>query len=110
MNFELEKNWRETVKKIAGNFGEQMDLQSILFVIGLQELKIELGKLSKDQKIETIHVGICTILAPYGYYEPLGVYNDGWPHFKELKKIPNVNEKQQEEILKQAVIDYFESN
>ncbi len=107
MNFEFEKKWRETVSIISKNFDEQIDLQSILFLIGLQELNLRAERLSKDQKIEVIHVAICTLLEPYGYYENIGLDNDGWPHFERRKKIPNVNEKEQEQIIKEAIIDYF---
>ena len=68
MNFELESKWRKTIQKISKNFDEQLDIQAILFLIGLQELNIDIEKLTKDQKIEVIHVGLCTILSPYGYY------------------------------------------
>ena len=47
------------------------------------------------------------LLEPYGYYENIGLDNDGWPHFESRKKIPNVNEKEQEQIIKEAIIDYF---
>jgi hypothetical protein len=107
MNFEFEKRWRETVANISKNFGEEIDLQSILFLIGLQELDLRVDKLSKDQKIEVIHVAICTLLEPYGYYESKGLDSEGWPHFEPKQKIPNVNETEQEQIIKEAIIDYF---
>ena len=107
MNFDFEKRWRDTVSTISKNFGEEIDLQSILFLIGLQELNLRVDKLSKDQKIEVIHVAICTLLEPYGYYESKGLDNEGWPHFESKKKIPNVNKQEQEQIIKEAIIDYF---
>ena len=42
MNFELEKQWREVSSEISKNFGEEIDLQTILFLIGMQ------GLLKKD--------------------------------------------------------------
>ena len=107
MNFELESKWRKTIQKISKNFDDQLDIQAILFLIGLQELNIDIKKLTKDQKIEVIHVGLCTILSPYGYYNKMGVDNDGWPHFENVKKLPNVEQNQQEQIIKEAIIDYF---
>ena len=108
MNFELESKWRKTIQKISKNFGDQLDIQAILFLIGLQELNIDIKKLTKDQKIEVIHVGLCTILSPYGYYNKMGVDNEGWPHFENVKKLPNVEQNQQEQIIKEAIIDYFD--
>ena len=107
MDFELEKKWREAIDKISTNFDEQLDIQSVLFLIGLQELNLNIEKLSKDQKIEVIHVAVCTLLEPYGYYTKLGVDSDGWPHFENSKRLPNVKQQEQEQILKEAIIDYF---
>ena len=54
MNFELEKKWRETVEKVSEHFGEILDMQSILFMIGVQELNKGFQKLSKDRKVDVI--------------------------------------------------------
>ena len=108
MDFKLENKWRKTIDKISVNFGEKLDIQTILFLIGLQELNLNFEKLTKDQKVEVIHVGLCTVLEPYGYYTKLGIDSEGGPHFENSKKIPNVKEKEQEQIIKEAIIDYFD--
>ncbi|MCB9188100.1 MAG: hypothetical protein H6599_02340 [Flavobacteriales bacterium] len=107
MNFELEKKWRDLVSEISVNFDEKLDLQSIIFLIGLQELNLGYQKLKKDQKIEVMHIAICTLLEPYGYYEFMGKDDDGWPHFTNINPIPQLNETEQEELIKEAIIDYF---
>lgn len=107
MNFELEKAWRETLKKASVNFDEPLDLKSIIFMIGLQELNLGYQKLKKDQKIEVMHVAMCTLLEPYGYYEFVGKDDDGWPHFELIQSLPALNELEQEELIKEAIIDYF---
>jgi hypothetical protein len=108
MNFELEKKWRDLVAEISENFEEKLDLQSILFLIGLQELNLGYVKLKKDQKVEVMHIAICTLLEPYGYYEFMGKDDDGWPHFENTSPLPQLNEKEQEELMKEAIIDYFQ--
>jgi hypothetical protein len=108
MNFELEKKWRDVVAMTTKSFGEPLDLQSIIFLIGLQELNMGYQKLKKDQKIEVMHVALCTLLEPYGYYEFVGKDQDGWPHFKNIQPVPALNQKEQEEMIKEAIIDYFE--
>lgn len=107
MNFELEKKWRKATKDINEQFGESLDLQSVLFMIGVQELNKGYQKLTKDQKIEVLHIGVCSVLAPYGYYEFIGRDEDGWPHFENKKKLPNISDDEQEVLLKEAVIDYL---
>ena len=108
MNFELEKKWRELVAEISENFEEKLDLQSIIFIIGLQELNLGYQKLKKDQKIEVMHIAICTLLEPYGYYEFEGKDDDGWPHFKNINPLPPLNESEQEDLIKEAILDYFQ--
>ena len=84
MNFELEKKWRGLQDKLGEKTGEPPELDSILFVIGLQELNMDVKKLSKDQKIEVMHIGLCVIFTTQGYYKPKGRDKDGWIHFEEL--------------------------
>ena len=109
MNFELEKAWRETVAIASKHFGEDLDMQSILFILGLQELNKGYIDLTKDQKLEVMHIAICTLLEPYGYYEFKGKDKDGWPHFEKKDELPELNESEQENLMKEAIIDYFEN-
>ena len=108
MNFELEKKWRETVNSISKNFEEKLDMQAILFLIGLQELNKDFQQYSKDKKLEIMHIAICALLEPAGYYKYIGRDEDGWPHFENTKKIPALNEEEQENMMKEAIIEYFQ--
>ena len=107
MNFELEKQWRRLQLKLGEKIGESPEIDSILFVIGLQELNMEIDKLTKDQKVEVMHIGLCVIFTPQGYYKPKGRDKEGWIHFEPLKKFPNLNSDEQEEIIKEAIIEYY---
>ena len=110
MDLEFEKKWRDTTEKIAKNFDSSIDLQSILFLIGIQELNLGYQKLSKDQKLDVIHIGICSVFEAYGYYKNRGKDKDGWPHFEIVKELPKLSEKEQEKIIKEAIIDYLSEN
>ena len=107
MNFELEKAWKSLLDSFHIDNVERPDVDSILFVIGLQELNFKTGKLSKDQKLEVIHIGLCVVFVPYGYYEVVGRDNEGWIHFKSIKKFPNLSAGDQEIMIKEAIIDYY---
>jgi len=109
MNFELDKSWRETVAIASKHFGEELDMQSILFILGLQELNKGYIDLTKDQKLEVMHIAICSLLEPYGYYSFEGRDKDGWPHFERKEELPVLTEKEQEDLMKEAIIDYFEN-
>ena len=47
-------------------------------------------KMKKDVKINVLHIAICTILEPFGYYEFEKRDEEGWPHFTALKPLPNL--------------------
>ena len=80
MDYLFEKKWQETLEVASKNFGEKLDYSAILLLIGLQELGIFDLKFKKDQKLELMHIAVCTLLEPYGYYEFEGRDVDGWPH------------------------------
>lgn len=109
MDYEFEKKWRELLKKVEADFGMPADLQGVLFLIGVQELGQGFGKFKKDEKLNLMHIAICRLLEPYGYYEFDGNDPEGWPHFTPTKKLPSLNSDQQQQLIKEAILDYFEN-
>lgn len=107
IDFELEKRWREVVALVSQDHGEDLTTEAILFLIGVQELGKGHDKFSKDQKIDLLHIAICRVLEPYGYYRFDGKDEDGWPHYENIKKLPPLTEEQQQYLMKQAIIEYF---
>ena len=110
MDENLEKEWTRTVSIISKNFGEEIDVMTILFLIGMQELDKGYQKLNKDQKLEVIHIGLCVIFEPYGYYTKSGRDNEGWPHFEQKNTFSCINVNEQESLIKKAIINYFIDN
>lgn len=108
MDFELEKRFRDAIQPLTEMIGEIPDLESAIFLIGVQELGKGVRNFKKDEKIQLMHIAVCTLLTPYGYYEFERFDSDGWPHFKSLKKLPPLDEKEQKTLMKEAVITYFE--
>ena len=103
----LEQAWKEVVLTLEKRFGEGLDLQAILFLIGLQELGMGYQKLKKDQKVEVMHVAVCALLSQWGYYEFTGHDEGGWPHWKATNKLPFLNTKQQDKLIREAIVEYF---
>src|SRR5690606_39403150 len=66
--------------------GEELDLDAIIFLVGVQELGMGFRKFKKDEKVNLMHIAICRVLEPYGYYEYEGRDADGWPHYKVLER------------------------
>lgn len=108
MEIEFQKKWNNVKKLLDKRFENDMDEQAMLFVIGLQELGVSVEKLSKDQKVDVMHIAVCAILEPYGYYEFEGRDKDDWPHWIATKKLPRLNQMEQERLIKESIINYLE--
>ena len=107
---ELKDQWSHLVARLSDLFNEELDLQGIIFLIGVQELGKGKKKYSKDEKEDLMHIATCRLLSPYGYYELEGIDQDGWPHYKLVKKLKPLTLKEQDILLKQCVIDYFKNS
>lgn len=106
----FEAEWKTVVARIEQQFGEDIDLQGILFLVGVQELGQGFRKFSKDEKLNVMHVAICTLLTNYGYYEFEGNDEEGWPHWKATEKLPSLKPGQQMRLMKEALIEYFKED
>ncbi len=108
-DLELEKNWQKLridLEKIIGKKPE--DLNAVLFLIGVQELGKGKKPFSKEEKQDLMHIAICKVLSLSGFYSLEGLDEDGWPHWKLEKKLPNFDLIEQEKLLKMHVLEYFE--
>jgi hypothetical protein len=104
---DLQTRWWTLEAKLVERFGKKPDMETILFLIGIQEFGDIKDKFTKEQKQDLMHVAVCKLLTPSGYYEQQGTDNDGWPHFKQLKPMPEMNPIEQENFLKDHVLLYF---
>jgi hypothetical protein len=103
----MQSDWQILQERLKERFGEEMDYDAILFTIGLQELNKPYRKYKKDEKLEVMHVAICTLLEPYGFYEFAGVDEEGWPHWNLKENLPFLDTKQQNKLMTDAIVDYF---
>lgn len=108
-DLELDRNWQTLLSFIEQTLGKKpKDLNGVLFLIGVQELGQGHRFFSKEEKQDLMHIAICKVLSFSGYYELEGLDQDGWPHWKMIKKLPRFDLLEQEKLLKMAVIEYFE--
>lgn len=110
MNDDLQARWWKLEEKLLERFGKKPDMESILFLIGVQELGDIKAKFSKEQKQDLMHLAVCSLLSPSGYYEMEQVDADGWPHFRQLKALPPMDLLQQENFMKDHVLMYFDQH
>ena len=109
---QLKERWELLQKKLSTQFadGELMDLDAIIYIIGVQELGQVHRKFKKDHKLDLMHIAICRILEPYGYYEFDFYDEEGWPHYKVLEQLPTLKAGEQSVLMKEAVVSYFLQN
>ena len=99
---DLQVRWLKLRIKLKEKFG-------ILFLIGVQELGTGHQEYTKEQKQDLMHIAVCTILMQSGYYLLEGHDDEGWPHFKQAKALPEFNMIEQENFLKDHVLLYFQT-
>jgi hypothetical protein len=100
----LAQEWELLLDKLEQVMGKRpADLDSVLFLMGVQELGF-----TKEQKQDLMHIAICKALSFSGIYELEGTDQDGWPHWKLVQPLPFVNIVEQEKLMKAHVIEYFE--
>ncbi len=108
----IKEKWLQVQKRVSDRFGdgEILDVDAIVYLIGVQELGQGYRKFKKDEKINLMHIAICKLLEPYGYYEFEFFDKDGWPHYKLLEELPPLKAGEQTVLLKQAIINYFDNS
>lgn len=110
MKDDIQIRWWKLEEKLIERFGKKPDLESILFLIGIQEFGDIRPKFTKEQKQDLMHIAVCSLLSESGYYEIEAYDEDGWPHFKQLKALPEYNMIEQEFFIKDHVLLYFDKN
>ncbi|MHA6279128.1 hypothetical protein ACXYMT_03025 [Salinimicrobium sp. CAU 1759] len=106
---QLKLRWAEVEQKLSQQFadGEKLELDAIIYLIGLQELGQIHRKFKKDHKLDLMHIAICRLLEPYGYYEFDYFDDEGWPHYKVVENLPQLKAGEQQVLMKEAIVHYF---
>ena len=107
---DLQQRWWNLEAKLVERFGKKPDLETILFLVGIQEFGDIRSKFSKEEKQDLMHVAVCSLLSQSGFYELEKIDEAGWPHFKQLKAMPDMGLMEQENFLKDHILLYFEQN
>ena len=105
----IKDQWDLIVAKVSDTFGggEPLNLDAIIYLIGVQELGVGAKKFKKDEKVNLMHIAICRLLEPYGYYEFDFFDEDGWPHYIVKEQLPTLKPGEQSVLIKQAIVQYF---
>ena len=106
---QLKNRWENIVQILSNQFaeGDVLDLDAIIYLIGVQELGKVHQTFKKDEKLNLMHIAICRLLEPYGYYEFDFVDKEGWPHYKVKEELPPLKAGEQSVLMKEAIVNYF---
>jgi len=106
---QLKERWEQLVTILSDRFadGDRLDLDAIIYLIGVQELGQFNKKFKKDEKLNLMHIAICRLLEPYGYYEFERFDEDSWPHYTIKEELPPLKAGEQSILMKDAIVNYF---
>jgi hypothetical protein len=100
--------WYKVRTRVKDEFGQRPDVNAMLFLIGLNEVGIVKEKWEKEEKLDLMHVAVCKLLSTQGYYQYMSTDAEGWPHYEPVTTLPPLSMKDQEELLKRQIVEYFE--
>ena len=110
MTTEIEDGWNKVLASIQDRFGKEADVKALLFIIGLREFGHKKEKFTKEEKQDLMNLALCTILMPEGYFKVQHLDKDGWPVWEQVRPMPVMNNKDQEDFIKLHIIKYFEED
>jgi hypothetical protein len=106
---EIKVKWLKIIDFFEKRFDKKPDLNAILFLVGIRELgQLPETKFTKEEKTLLMHIANCKVLSYSGYYTQIGFNQDGWPVWESALPIPNLTLFEQENLLRQHIIEYFE--
>ena len=106
---QLKERWDILVERLSDHFadGDPLELDAIIYLIGVQELGKYHREFKKDEKVNLMHIAICRLLEPYGYYQFDYFDEDGWPHYTVKEQLPSLKAGEQSVLMKEAIVNYF---
>lgn len=100
-------DWDALVSRLEKQFNSELSLKGILYLIGIQEVNQGIKSFDKEEKVNILHVAICKLLIPYGYFSFEKIDPDGWPHYRELKPLKSLSDSEQKSLIKKAILNFF---
>lgn len=108
-DIQLKERWDYLVERLSSKFsdGDPLELDAIIYLVGVQELGQYHRKYKKDDKLDLMHIAICRLLEPYGFYEFSFFDEEGWPHYTIKEELPSLKAGEQTVLMKEAIVNYF---
>lgn len=108
-DIQLKERWDILVEKLSKQFadGDTLELDAIIYLVGIQELGKYHRTYKKDEKLDLMHIAICRLLEPYGFYVFDYFDEEGWPHYTVKEELPPLKAGEQSVLMKEAIVGYF---
>jgi hypothetical protein len=100
-------NWKDLCKHLTMMFGIEVDMNGVLFLIGIREMGLLFREFSKEEKLNLINLGSCTLYKEMGLVEISGEDNERWPVFRQKTLAPVIAEELKLKTLQDCAIRYF---
>jgi hypothetical protein len=100
-------NWNELCDHLGKQFGIDVDLNGVLFLIGIRERGLIFQPFSKEEKMSLIHLGSCTLDQEMGLTKKAGTDGEGWPVFTQKALAPVIPEERKHKVLQDCALRYF---
>ncbi|MCU0417544.1 MAG: hypothetical protein MUE33_10215 [Cytophagaceae bacterium] len=100
--------WDRLMYYFIRTTGKKPNLNTLLFLIGVNEVGQGKKNYSKEEKQDLMHVATCVLLSYSGHYTLEGQDADGWPHFTLVRDLPKLTLNEQEDLLKFHMLEYFQ--
>jgi hypothetical protein len=95
MDYNTELRFQKLIQELKPRFDMDLDLTALIYLIGVNEVGFGFRSYTKQEKMDLMH------------YEFSHRDDQNWPHFTLLQPLPTLNDKEQNHLLKEAIIDYF---
>lgn len=104
------QKWDAIIEFFKKDFsqGDELNIDAIIFLIGSRELGTGYKKFKKNEKMDIMHIAVCRLLEPYGFYTFDFFDEAGWPHYTLREELPVLTAGEQMVMMKKAIIRYFE--
>lgn len=107
---DFEQRWINVEFFLRERFGKKPEMEAILYLIGINELGAfpDEKNFTKEQKQDLMHIAVCKLLSQVGVYVLDHYDEEGWPHYMATGIEAPGTMLDQEQLLKECIIRYFE--
>lgn len=102
-------NWPELCEALSKQFNLDVDLNGVLFLVGVRERGLTLQPFTKEEKLNLINLGSCILYLEMGLLDKTGIDPEGWPVFKQKALALSIPEERKHKILQECALKYFTS-